>query len=485
MQLANNMPEQQQQKQQAKSPAAESPAVQLANSMAGQQQKQQQGQSPAVQMANNMYEKQKQQRPQDSSSQKGSTGAAADDAVRTPADMLNEGIRAAAETAEDAISRTAAAAQQGIEGATNLTTQGISAAEAAAEAAVTNLTAAAESTVQAAATAVGAAAGTAAGTAEAAVKGAATAAGAAAGAADGIASAATSGSSRQRVSSSSSGGSASATGSFDTVNVRVPGNMAWANATPARGPIRDMTLTQDFDEEEVEGLKVKILAAVASLDRGLAANMREASEVDKLCKRLEEAAGPITLRWSTSRSSPDASTMDKLAGTWRLVYSSGFNGGSLGGSRPGPPAALVPTVLGQVYQVIDADKVLLDNVVELLLAYGVPQLPFLPRPDPQPTPGVRLTLRHTYEVAQPNTVTIVFESTSARTVGPDVLQGLPQFDVPQLPDFLKPPKNFRSASFDVSYLDASMRITRGDRGELRIYLRDRPLEAQAPADYVD
>jgi hypothetical protein len=85
--------------------------------------------------------------------------------------------------------------------------------------------------------------------------------------------------------------------------------------------------------------------------------MREASEVDKLCSRLEEAAGPITLRWSTSRSSPDASTMDKLAGTWRLVYSSGFNGGSLGGSRPGPPAALVPTVLGQVYQVIDADKV--------------------------------------------------------------------------------------------------------------------------------
>jgi hypothetical protein len=67
-------------------------------------------------------------------------------------------------------------------------------------------------------------------------------------------------------------------------------------------------------------------------------------------------------------------------------------------------------------------QMLLDNVVELLLAYGLPQLPFLPRPDPQPTPGVRLTLRHTYEVVQPNTVTIVFESTSARTVGPDVLQ---------------------------------------------------------------
>jgi hypothetical protein len=65
------------------------------------------------------------------------------------------------------------------------------------------------------------------------------------------------------------------------------------------------------------------------------------------------------------------------------------------------------------------------------------------------------------------------------------LQNLPQLGVPELPDFLKPPKNLRSASFDVTYLDASMRITRGDRGELRLYLRDKPLTAGPPADYVD
>lgn len=64
----------------------------------------------------------------------------------------------------------------------------------------------------------------------------------------------------------------------------------------------------------------------------------------------------------------------------------------------------------------------LDNVVELLLNYGVPQLPFLPRPDPQPTPGLRLSLHHTYEVTPPNTVKIVFESTSAKAIGPDILQ---------------------------------------------------------------
>lgn len=67
-------------------------------------------------------------------------------------------------------------------------------------------------------------------------------------------------------------------------------------------------------------------------------------------------------------------------------------------------------------------QMLLDNVVELLLNYGAPQLPFLPRPDPQPTPGVRITLRHTYDVTQPNTVTIVFESTAAKAIGPELLQ---------------------------------------------------------------
>ncbi len=37
-----------------------------------------------------------------------------------------------------------------------------------------------------------------------------------------------------------------------------------------------------------------------------------------------------------------------LGGTWRLVYSSGFASGSLGGLRPGPQAALLPVTIGQV-----------------------------------------------------------------------------------------------------------------------------------------
>ena len=40
--------------------------------------------------------------------------------------------------------------------------------------------------------------------------------------------------------------------------------------------------------------------------------------------------------------------MSLFSGTWRLVYSSAFASGSLGGFRPGPQAALVPVTIGQV-----------------------------------------------------------------------------------------------------------------------------------------
>ena len=41
------------------------------------------------------------------------------------------------------------------------------------------------------------------------------------------------------------------------------------------------------------------------------------------------------------------STLAQLNGTWRLLYSSGFATGSLGGRNPGPPVALLPFSIGQ------------------------------------------------------------------------------------------------------------------------------------------
>ena len=44
----------------------------------------------------------------------------------------------------------------------------------------------------------------------------------------------------------------------------------------------------------------------------------------------------------------EKSPLSQFGGTWRLVYSSAFASGSLGGFRPGPQAALVPITIGQV-----------------------------------------------------------------------------------------------------------------------------------------
>jgi hypothetical protein len=48
---------------------------------------------------------------------------------------------------------------------------------------------------------------------------------------------------------------------------------------------------------------------------------------------------------------------------------------------------------------------------------------------------------------------------------------VPPFDVPQIPpDFLRPFKTLRRGAFQVSLLDDDLRITRGDRGELRVFV---------------
>ncbi len=52
-----------------------------------------------------------------------------------------------------------------------------------------------------------------------------------------------------------------------------------------------------------------------------------------------------------------------------------------------------------------------------------------------------------------------------------VLGRLPGVTLPQLPGPLKPSRALRSSTFEVIYLDADLRITRGDRGELRVFVR--------------
>ncbi|MEW5298892.1 MAG: hypothetical protein WDW36_001965 [Sanguina aurantia] len=224
----------------------------------------------------------------------------------------------------------------------------------------------------------------------------------------------------------------------------------------------------------LQQLKRQLLAVVAPLDRGLAANKPQAREVEQLAQVMEEAALSSggwsgSLDWIAPAAGQPA-PMELLDGCWRLLYTSGFNNGSLGGTRPGPPSALFPNVLGQVYQAIDSQTAKLDNIVEFL--------PLVPLPwdllggSSLDSPSLRVTLKHDFEVRGSRTVQIVFEDTSAQFVGSRVFKDLPRFDVPQLlPEMFRPPRSMRQATFEVTYLDESLRVTRGDRGELRLYTR--------------
>ena len=53
----------------------------------------------------------------------------------------------------------------------------------------------------------------------------------------------------------------------------------------------------------------------------------------------------------------------------------------------------------------------------------------------------------------------------------EFLGRLPEVSLPQLPEGLRPSRSSRASTFEVLYLDEELRITRGRRGELRVFLR--------------
>lgn len=181
--------------------------------------------------------------------------------------------------------------------------------------------------------------------------------------------------------------------------------------------------------------------------------------------------------YGISSGMPDASSDNKsssqnseLGGLWRLVYSSGFARRNTGGARPGLPINLFPAQFGQIYQDINTTTNRLDNVVEL-------RRPALPAPSwapikPLPAEAL-LTLKHRLSITAPATVTITFTGTDVNLQGGlgGILNAVPQFELPNLPQQLQLPRKSRSASFEVVYLDEDIRITHGDRKELRVFLR--------------
>ncbi|KAK8938668.1 hypothetical protein KSP39_PZI011282 [Platanthera zijinensis] len=194
--------------------------------------------------------------------------------------------------------------------------------------------------------------------------------------------------------------------------------------------------------------KLDSMSAVSGLNRGLAANENDLKTAESAAKELETAAGPVDL----------AKDLDKLQGLWKLIYSSAFSSRSLGGSRPGPPIGrLLPITLGQVFQRIDILSKDFDNIVEVQLG----------APWPLPRINATATLAHKFELIGTSSIKITFEKTTIKTTGN--LSQLPSLEVPRLPDVLRPSSNTGSGEFEVTYIDSDFRITRGDRGELRVF----------------
>lgn len=65
-------------------------------------------------------------------------------------------------------------------------------------------------------------------------------------------------------------------------------------------------------------------------------------------------------------------------------------------------------------------------------------------------------------------IKITFEKTTVKTTGN--LSQLPPLEIPRIPDNFRPPSNTGSGEFEVTYLDADTRITRGDKGEIRVFV---------------
>ncbi|KAA8548843.1 hypothetical protein F0562_000527 [Nyssa sinensis] len=206
---------------------------------------------------------------------------------------------------------------------------------------------------------------------------------------------------------------------------------------------------QESKSELIASLKLKLLSVVSGLNRGLAASEDDLQKADDAAKEIEAVGGPVDL----------SIDLDKLQGRWKLIYSSAFSSRTLGGSRPGPPTGrLLPITLGQVFQRIDILSKDFDNIVELELG----------APWPFPPIEVTATLAHKFELIGSSKIKIVFEKTTVKTTGN--LSQLPPLEVPRIPDSLRPPSNTGSGEFEVTYLDADTRITRGDRSELRVFV---------------
>ena len=208
-------------------------------------------------------------------------------------------------------------------------------------------------------------------------------------------------------------------------------------------------------------LKFALFKTLATLDRGVASGAADRAAVRSLVESLEATASAAP----SSLAPSDAALEAALDGEWRLAYSSTFAGEQAGsqGFVGAPGGAGAP--LGSVYQRISAAEKTCDNVVQLGAATS-------------PLRGAA-ALGHAYVVSG-RTTTITFTGVTVE----EAPFGLPAFKLPSPLDAL--PREARDAlegagetagvgigsgAFETTFVDADARISRGDRGELRVFVK--------------
>ena len=244
--------------------------------------------------------------------------------------------------------------------------------------------------------------------------------------------------------------------------------------------------TSALSRSRSRSLKDAVLASTSDLDRGLdAAGVDVARDVSRaveaLCAaspapRLDLDEGALGGVWTLQYSSEFVPGNTKFAGNWPFLAN---NDVVRRATKP-----LLPRIV-DVRQEIDVSGKRLDNVVTLALRPpvldGVPVLAAqLERLGEAPVVVARL--EHGYRVEGAATVTIRYDSTTLNAQGGvnGWFGGLPELSLGGndkgdgnvvVDEVKKVLEAYNSSSFDVVYLDETLRVTRADRGELRVFVR--------------
>jgi hypothetical protein len=259
-----------------------------------------------------------------------------------------------------------------------------------------------------------------------------------------------------------------------------PATEATDESTEAIAEATDEEPSSDM-KNDVEALRLRaeLMARVSGLDRGVLADQTDVEAINETANHLEArlAHHGHKIDWG------NAMTLSQLDGRWRLAYTSAFAPGRLGGGRSGQPTG-GPVKLGKVFQDIDTSEKRLINAIEPL-SVKTPQqkvnspLPLPPLEFDLPPIVVNVGLGHKLEMIGPDELKITGDGVKVESPLP-----LPPLELktPKLPfaDEIREllPEAVQdalakseSSTFRVSYLDDSIRLSRGDRDELRVFVR--------------